>query len=69
MSHSHKEHGHKDHPRYDSKNEPQGMRKHAKWIVIVGAVLMLGAMIIYILTLDESIAPGNTTQQRTPAAP
>ena len=66
MSHSHKEHAHKDHPRYDAKGEPQGMRKHAKWIVTIGAVLMIGAMIIYVLTLDESVRPGNPASSRPP---
>lgn len=33
------------------------MSKHAKWIVLVGVVMMLAAMFAYVASDDESLAP------------
>jgi len=45
-----------------------GGRKHMKWITVVGLVLMLGAMAMYILSLDESVQPGQPEGAGVPMA-
>lgn len=44
-------------------------KPHVKWLMIVGVVLMLGAMALYTLTMDEAVVPGQPVGQPTPAAP
>jgi hypothetical protein len=44
------------------------MRKHAKWIVPVGVILMLLAMVLYVLSDNESLSPGRVPQAPVPAA-
>jgi len=39
-----------------------------KWITVVGLVLMLGAMAMYILSLDESVQPGQPEGAGVPMA-
>ena len=46
----------------------RGSRPHVKWITIVGVVLMLVAILVYVLSLDEALVPGQAPQQRVPAA-
>ncbi len=45
---------------------------HKDWRLWVGVILMLVAMAAYVMTLDESILPGGSSdneQPRVPAAP
>jgi hypothetical protein len=45
---------------------------HKDWRLWLGVILMLVAMLVYVLTLDESIIPGggpSDEQPRLPAAP
>ncbi|MFA6133363.1 MAG: hypothetical protein WC869_05020 [Phycisphaerae bacterium] len=58
MSHGH-EHGHEH-------EHPHRKRSHWKWIVV--AVLMLAAMGIYVLSLDESIVPAVSGPAATTAS-
>lgn len=46
----------------------KGLKRH-HMIILAGVLLMLAAMAMYVLSLDESIAPGNGNQPPVPAAP
>lgn len=60
MSH-HSEHSH----------EPEGITvtKRYKWVVVTGIVLMLVAMVVYVFTMDMSLAPNSPNHRSMPAAP
>lgn len=61
MSH-HNDHKHR-------AGAPNAARKNpVKWGVIVVVALMLAAMAIYVLTVDDSLVPGEEPQPRLPAA-
>lgn len=63
MSHKH-EHPHPDsNPKHES-----GWKPHTDWRVL-GAVVMLVAIVIYILTLDESIQPRDKNDPPPAAMP
>ena len=53
-----------------TSDEPRrtGLRKHAKWLVPVGVTLMLVAMVLYVLSDDESLRPGQNPQAPVPAS-
>jgi len=76
MSHGHKHTGHKEeyHPEPQGPHKPSDRKWHRDWRVVVVAILMLVAMMIYVLTMDESWWPGrhpanpNQPPQRVPAA-
>jgi len=60
----------RDHPHHQSHGTappPEAPASRAKPIVIVGVILMLVALLAYVLTVDESIAPGEQGEQM-PAA-
>lgn len=40
---------------------------HKSWVTWVVVVLMLAAMVVYILSLDNEIVPGEPGQPRVPA--
>jgi 4-amino-4-deoxy-L-arabinose transferase-like glycosyltransferase len=64
MSHKNKgleEHMHGEHPRR------QDRKLHRDWRIWLGVVLMLAAMAIYLLTMDEAIVPGNPAAAHPPA--
>jgi hypothetical protein len=63
--HQHKHHGHE----HDQHHRPRkGLHKDWRTWLVVG--LMLGAMLIYIFTMDERFQPGSTTPgPGMPAAP
>ena len=62
--HHSKHHGH-EHEHHHHKRK--GFHKDWRAWLVVG--LMLGAMVIYVLTMDESIRPGSTKQSEPmPAA-
>ena len=66
MSHNH------DHPHHEHSREPKGpwwKHVHRDWRVWVGVVLMIVAMAVYVMSLDESLRPGGTVQPKVPAAP
>jgi hypothetical protein len=48
--HTHHESGGHSHP-------PAGRKLHQDWRFIVAVVLMLIAMVVYVLTLDEAVVP------------
>ena len=54
---------------YPSDRSSSGIKPHVKWSVIAVVALMLLAMLIYVLTDDESLQPGAPAQQPAPAAP
>ena len=59
--HGHQQHGHPTHKR---------RAFHRDWRTWLVVLLMLGTMAIYLLTMDESIQPGNSVPgQPMPAAP
>lgn len=51
------EHKHSDSHDHRHPHDNAGWKPHRDWRVLV-VVLMLFAMIVYVLTLDESIQPG-----------
>jgi hypothetical protein len=66
-------HGNHDkgwHEVHDHRHGPYWRRMHRDWRVWLGVTLMLIAMVIYILSLNESLRPGGgRLQQPMPAAP
>jgi Co/Zn/Cd efflux system component len=56
--HSHKEHQHEHHPPRKSL---------AKRVFVVAVVLMLVAMVVYVVTVDEAVEPGGQINQEVPA--
>lgn len=60
----------RDHPHHRSHGNPaptEAPASRAKPIVIIGVILMLVALLAYVLTVDESLAPGGQGEQM-PAA-
>jgi len=54
-----KNHGHKNHSGDHSVSHSEQQRqKRRKTILTIGVVLMLVAMVAYVMTNDESTAPG-----------
>jgi hypothetical protein len=51
QSHNHSKHGHRD------KGQSSGRRLHKDWRVWLALVLMLAAIVMYVLSLDDSIVP------------
>ncbi|HTU26352.1 MAG TPA: hypothetical protein VMF30_13185 [Pirellulales bacterium] len=60
--HQHGEHGYLEHGR-------KAWRWHRDWRVYVVVILMLAGMFAYVMSLDESLRPGQPPQQEMPAAP
>jgi len=64
MSHKNKgleEHLADDHPQRKDR------KLHRDWRIWLAVVLMLGAMAIYLLTMDEAIVPGRPAVGQPPA--
>lgn len=59
----HKHHGHKQQHHAPAKRK--GL--HKNWITWVGIALMLGAMLMYVLSDDESLQPGGEAGPSMPA--
>ena len=59
----------RDHPHHASRGQaaPSSGGSKPRTIVVVGVVLMLLALVLYVLTVDESLAPGEEGE-RIPAA-
>jgi len=43
-------------------------KPHVRWAAVAIVALMIAAMLVYVLSVDDSLAPGQPPQQRTPAA-
>jgi hypothetical protein len=54
-------HFQKSHP-----HVPYWKRAHRDWKLWVAVLIMLGAMAVYITTVDLSVRPNGQTQQRVP---
>lgn len=52
---THHEHHHSGHDHHNHHGKPKNSKN---WIVVVGVLLMLGAMLIYVFSDDEAIQPG-----------
>ena len=65
-SHEHKHHGDHDHQHAHAKG-PALRGLHRDWRFWVAVALMLVAMLIYVLSMDESLRPGGNGQEQ-PAA-
>jgi len=61
MSHHHHQHS-------DSHSQTERWKPHKDWRVILAAVVMLIAMIIYVLSLDERLFPGDPGSRQPPAS-
>jgi hypothetical protein len=48
---------------------PFWRRAHRDWRVWVAVALMLVGMILYLMTMDESLQPGGKVNEPVPAAP
>ena len=58
----------RNHPHHQSQgNGPQASGSRKPLIVIVGVILMLVALVAYVMSVDESLAPGEQGQEM-PAA-
>ncbi len=60
MTHGHKHSTHHDHQEHGHSHRRRG--PHKDWRVVTAVVLMLGAMVIYLMTMDESEVPGEPVQ-------
>lgn len=71
MSDHKKEWHHRDHHANppDAKDLAYWKRAHTDWRLWVVVGLMLLAMVVYVLTMDESVQPGGKVQAPIPAAP
>jgi hypothetical protein len=65
MSHEHKHSDHEHHGNQPPRNRPI----HHKWWFWAAVLLMLGAMVTYVMTMDEAIGPGGKGQEVPAAAP
>jgi hypothetical protein len=54
---------------YHRSHGPAWKRLHRDWRAWVVVLLMLAAMVIYVLSDNESLRPGGGTRQPVPAAP
>lgn len=45
------------------------IKPHVKWIAIVAVVLMIGAMLVYVFTMDEAVVPGQPVSEPVSASP
>jgi len=66
MSHEHEHHGGGEHHGHHQPAARRGL--HRDWRVWVAVGLMLTAMAVYILTLDESLGPGGGGVEEPAAA-
>lgn len=56
-----------DHSQHHNHGQKQGL--HKDWRLWVGVIIMLVAMLVYVVSLDDSIIPGSDTAgEREPAA-
>jgi hypothetical protein len=68
MTHHAHDHHHHGHEHHSAGHRPAWYaRLHKDWRAYVVVGLMLLAMAVYILTLDESWVPGGTVQPPVPA--
>lgn len=65
MSHDHKHSKHEHHGNQPPRNRPI----HHTWWFWGAIVLMLGAMVTYVMTMNEAIGPGGKGQEMPAAAP
>ncbi len=61
--HDHDKHGH------DQKHHHGKSKAKTSWLVWIGVVLMLGAMLMYVLSDDEAIQPGGPPPGAIDSAP
>jgi hypothetical protein len=59
---------HHDHTQHPVPRSEAG-KPHVKWILIVAVALMLVAITVYTLTMNEAVVPGRPLKQPIPAAP
>ena len=66
MSHGHKHTDGTEGPHHggDGHNNPPRKKWHRDWRVVAVAILMLAAMAIYVLTLNDSTWPGSRSLPR-----
>ena len=64
MSH---EHSHADHKHHNHQTHPK-RPIHQDWRTWAIVLLMLAAMGVYVMTMDEAVAPGVQPGQEVPAA-
>ncbi|MHB8068972.1 MAG: hypothetical protein ACYDIC_13870 [Desulfobaccales bacterium] len=53
---------------HHSEKKPLWKGLHKDWRAWLALVLMLAAMVIYVLTLDDSVQPGSAAGNAAPAA-
>ena len=65
-------HGHPHNHPHDHQHPPKGpwwKQVHRDWRFWTGVILMIMAMVVYVLSLDESMRPWGTIAPKVPAAP
>ena len=55
------------HPHGTEPGKSNGRKLHRDWRVWLGVLLMLIAMAVYVLTMDEAIVPGGAAAGNPPA--
>jgi hypothetical protein len=65
MTHKHEERGSGRH----IEHAPRKRSIHKDWRLWAVVIVMLGAMAIYVMTMDEAVAPGVRPGAEVPAAP
>lgn len=55
------------HPHGTEPGKSNDRKLHRDWRVWLGVILMLAAMAIYVLTMDEAIVPGGASVGSPPA--
>ena len=63
----HPHHSH-DHQKHSDQGAYRGKGIHRDWRLWTAVVLMLGAMAIYVATMDEALVPGGGVEAEIPAA-
>lgn len=69
MTHNKPDHKHGHAHDHKPHHGPFWTRAHRDWRTWVIVALMLVAMAVYVLSLDESLVPGGGEQPAVPAAP
>jgi hypothetical protein len=60
---------HHDHDKHGQHHHQGKPKSKTNWLVWIGVVLMLGAMLMYVLSDDEAIQPGGPPEGAIDSAP
>ena len=69
MTHGAQDHDHKHREHAHNQQGPWWKHVHRSWLFWTGLVLMVVAMVVYVLTQNESVGPGGKVNPQMPASP